>query len=220
MKPIGGRVGGILNGLEVAFEKAYIDPLREKLGQERRFAPPDPAPEVGGSPHLPPLINALPGVANIAQAFLPSPDHAHGGVTVQPLGPSAQPITADELQQSGIGVQPHVNLGGVSPAASEAMRAWVGGWGGPMPVVNSAFRDAAHNAKVGGAKGSQHLHGNAFDISTAGWTLLDRQNAVRSLRQAGFTGIGVYDNSIHADVGPARTWGPDYTRNTAPAWAL
>ena len=29
--------------------------------------------------------------------------------------------------------------------------------------INSGYRDADKNASVGGAKGSQHLHGNAYD---------------------------------------------------------
>lgn len=84
--------------------------------------------------------------------------------------------------------------------------------------VTSAYRSPEHNHRVGGAKGSQHLHGNAFDISTAGMSQ-DQVNALIADAQAsGFGGIGVYDGSLHFDVGPERAWGSDYTRNSLPEW--
>lgn len=85
--------------------------------------------------------------------------------------------------------------------------------------INSAYRDPAHNARVGGAKKSQHTHGNAFDVDVSGMPRDERLGLIQAARGAGFQGIGVYDNALHFDVGPSRAWGADYTRNSLPAWS-
>lgn len=107
---------------------------------------------------------------------------------------------------------------GVSEAATLALRRLEDLAGGPL-TITSGYRDPETNARVGGASGSQHLHGNAFDISVAGMSTEQRIALIRQAQQAGFTGIGVYDNSLHFDVGPARAWGPSYSRDSLPAWA-
>lgn len=80
--------------------------------------------------------------------------------------------------------------------------------GKPM-IVNSAFRSAEHNRRVGGAPGSKHLQGTAFDISMANH---DPVTFIAMAREAGFKGIGTYprSNFIHIDTGPARTWGDPF----------
>lgn len=109
--------------------------------------------------------------------------------------------------------------------SSNALAAWdslLSSWGEPL-AVNSAYRSPEHNAKVGGAKHSQHTHGNAFDVSVAHLSPEQRQDLVRKARDSGFRGIGVYDNSLHFDVGPQRAWGPSYSRDSLPddyAWLL
>lgn len=104
--------------------------------------------------------------------------------------------------------------------SDRAMAAWntlTSQWGGPLSLT-SAYRDPEYNASVGGARGSQHVHGNAFDVSTAGMTPEDRVALIKAAQAAGFTGFGGYDNSLHFDVGPSRTWGSDYTGATTPDW--
>lgn len=85
--------------------------------------------------------------------------------------------------------------------------------------VNSGFRSAEHNAEVGGAKGSQHLDGNAMDIDVSGMKITDKIELIKALSNSGITGIGVYGNSIHADLGGRRAWGPDHHAESLPAWA-
>jgi hypothetical protein len=85
--------------------------------------------------------------------------------------------------------------------------------------VNSGVRDEEHNAAVGGAKGSQHIHGNAMDIDLTGMPVEQRKELIRALSASGITGIGVYPNSIHADIGPRRAWGPSHGKSTIPGWA-
>lgn len=106
----------------------------------------------------------------------------------------------------------------VSAPAMASFKALEDAIGYPLKV-NSAFRDAAHNEAVGGAKGSQHVHGNAFDVDVSGMSVEQRQDLIRRARAAGFSGIGVYDNALHFDVGGDRAWGADYHRGSLPEWA-
>ena len=87
--------------------------------------------------------------------------------------------------------------------------------------INSGFRDAEENASVGGAKGSQHQHGNAVDIDVSGYSIAERKKIIASLSASGITGIGVGSNIIHADTGGRRAWG--YASSSGggavPKWA-
>ena len=85
--------------------------------------------------------------------------------------------------------------------------------------LRSGFRDPGHNKDVGGAKNSEHTRGNAMDIDVAGVPLARRLEIIRSLSANGVTGIGVYANTIHADIGGRRAWGPDHSGNSVPKWA-
>jgi hypothetical protein len=111
------------------------------------------------------------------------------------------------------------NLANMSPQALSAWDRLKASWGGPLSL-NSAYRDPQTNARVGGAKKSQHMHGNAFDVSTAGMTPEDRARLIQTAQASGFTGYGGYNNSLHFDVGPSRTWGPDYSSTSTPEWLL
>ena len=110
-----------------------------------------------------------------------------------------------------------VNYANISPSARAAWDALNATWGDGL-TPTSAYRDPSYNASVGGARGSQHMHGNAFDVSTSGMTPEDRINLAKAALAAGFSGIGAYDGSMHFDVGPSRAWGADYTNKTAPDW--
>jgi hypothetical protein len=106
-------------------------------------------------------------------------------------------------------------LDGVSQGAQSALEALQASWGSPLKI-NSAYRDKDKNAAVGGAKNSQHIHGNAFDVDTTGMDQSQRDKLIRQARASGFSGIGVYDNSLHFDVGGDRAWGPSYHRDSLP----
>jgi zinc D-Ala-D-Ala carboxypeptidase len=71
-------------------------------------------------------------------------------------------------------------------------------------IINSAYRDPIHNAKVGGAPLSEHKFGKAFDVSSRGH---DRMALVAAAKEAGFTGIGYYNTWLHVDTGRKRQWG-------------
>ena len=76
--------------------------------------------------------------------------------------------------------------------------------------VNSGFRDPKDNARVGGAGQSQHLSGNAMDIDVSGYSIEERKQLLRTLSSNGVTGLGIYANSIHVDLGGRRAWGSSH----------
>lgn len=73
--------------------------------------------------------------------------------------------------------------------------------------INSGFRTASHNKKVGGAARSAHLFGRAADIDTVGWTAEERLQLISFARSIGLTGIGISGSFIHVDDMPrVATW--------------
>lgn len=107
---------------------------------------------------------------------------------------------------------------GMSPEALAAFAALESAAGRGFGV-NSAYRSEEHNAKVGGAKHSQHTKGNAFDIDVADLSEAERVALIQQARAAGFGGVGVYNNALHFDVGATRAWGADYRSGSIPDWA-
>jgi hypothetical protein len=93
------------------------------------------------------------------------------------------------------------------------------GWAGQDFGIVSGYRDPEHNERVGGAKDSQHTHGNAYDVNTTGWSPEDKLALADAAWNAGFRGFGFYDNNMHFDVADPRAWGPSYSRDSIPDWA-
>lgn len=111
------------------------------------------------------------------------------------------------------------DLGNLRPEVQQGVAALQQAWGRKLPIV-SGFRGAARNAKAGGAKKSQHLHGNAVDIDVSDLSQDQKIALIRLASQQGFTGIGVYGkNSLHLDYGGRRAWGPTYHKESIPGWA-
>lgn len=66
-----------------------------------------------------------------------------------------------------------------------------------MPVtINSAYRTDTYNAKVGGAKSSYHMKGQAFDIVVKGHT---PQEVARYAQSIGVKGVIQYNTFTHID---------------------
>jgi zinc D-Ala-D-Ala carboxypeptidase len=76
-------------------------------------------------------------------------------------------------------------------------------------ILTSAYRSPEHNKRVGGAKNSRHMQGDAFDVMM---TNHDPQSFEAAARAVGFTGFGYYPKSgfMHVDTGPARSWGKPF----------
>ena len=70
--------------------------------------------------------------------------------------------------------------------------------------VNSGYRSPEHNFKVGGVKNSQHVLGNAADITTERYTPKQIYDSIEYLINKGLMlqgGLGLYKNFVHYDIG-------------------
>lgn len=131
-----------------------------------------------------------------------------------------QKTDASQIPERNIAIKPAqgVNINNVNPVV-------LGRWQqvqnlfGKQIAIKSGFRDPKTNEKVGGAKGSQHIHGAALDLDVSGLSKPERLELIRIASAQGFTGIGVYNNSLHLDIGPRRSWGPSYGFESVPGWA-
>jgi uncharacterized protein YcbK (DUF882 family) len=83
------------------------------------------------------------------------------------------------------------------PILLEELRA---NWGRPVHV-NSGFRTAAYNDKIGGADDSRHLYGLAADIVIPN---VPPDEVATLAADLGAGGVGRYDTFTHVDV-----WGTD-----------
>lgn len=73
-----------------------------------------------------------------------------------------------------------------------------------VPVdVNSGFRNASHNKKVGGAAYSRHLYGLAADIAVRGVAPKAVYDYAETLLPH-TGGIGLYPWGVHIDVRPEK----------------
>lgn len=95
----------------------------------------------------------------------------------------------------------------------------------PGTPITSGHRDATTNAKVGGARGSQHIEGRALDISLRGLNDAQKAAVVDHALANGARGIGYYPHSesVHVDFreGANAAWGPNYSKTSldrTPAW--
>lgn len=82
---------------------------------------------------------------------------------------------------------------------------------GQAVTINSAYRNASYNRKVGGVSNSQHIYGTAADIVVRGVTPLEVAQYVETV-QPNNGGIGVYDSFTHVDVRASRARWQNYGR--------
>jgi hypothetical protein len=95
----------------------------------------------------------------------------------------------------------------------------------PQLRFTSGDRSSDYNAKVGGAKNSQHTHGTAFDIGLKELPDATRQAIINRAVELGARGIGYYpgSQSAHIDMrtGAPAAWGPNYSYSSikqTPDW--
>ena len=93
----------------------------------------------------------------------------------------------------------------VNDQALDKLQALRNALGKPL-VLTSAYRSPAHNKRVGGAKNSRHMQGDAFDVRMDNHDPYAFETAARNV---GFSGFGFYQKSgfMHIDTGPERSWG-------------
>lgn len=87
---------------------------------------------------------------------------------------------------------------GLEPVTAQRLILAEAYYGAPI-FVTSAYRTQEHNKEVGGVPNSQHLFGKAVDIRMPN-SATQLNKLIWALSQAGFTGVGVYNNHLHADT--------------------
>lgn len=81
--------------------------------------------------------------------------------------------------------------------------------GGKSIVILSGYRTAPYNAKIGGARRSQHMAGTAADIVVTGCSPQQVYDMARELVEyTEIGGLGLYPGFVHVDVrrGPLVRW--------------
>ncbi|WP_324132356.1 transglycosylase SLT domain-containing protein [Bosea sp. (in: a-proteobacteria)] len=179
-----------------------------------------------------------------AQAPANGPFDVNGNPLPPRYGPRAQtPQDAPDAQPAaqppaprpffkpapGIPVRPGVDMENIGEGARGVFGA-LAKLNIPGLEVVSGYRDPARNARVGGAKGSQHIQGNAIDINIEKLSEEDRARVIETAYKAGARGIGIYPGgrSLHFDVRETPTaWGANPAApysgvsdpNAYPPWA-
>jgi Peptidase M15 len=140
------------------------------------------------------------------------------GESATPAAAPVQVALDGRIPSNVANVASGVNTRGLGTAASQ----FVGKFSAAFPQVQitSGYRDPVHNAEVGGAQGSQHLHGNAIDVSLKGLSEQQKVDVYNWARGNGATGIGYYpsSDSAHFDFrqGTPAAWGGNYSRTSLP----
>ena len=102
-------------------------------------------------------------------------------------------------------------LQGINPTALSKLARLQEAVNQPL-TISSGYRNPLLNKRVGGAKMSQHMRGNAIDIKIPGASAAETADIIRKASEIGFGGIGGYrPGSIHVDVASQRAWGPNYS---------
>ncbi|OWK18326.1 hypothetical protein AJ88_03870 [Mesorhizobium amorphae CCBAU 01583] len=136
------------------------------------------------------------------------------GQTV-PRGKEQPIIIGDASGQGRVG---NPDVAGVNSVVMSRFKQVQNAFGASVPIV-SGFRDPVRNAKAGGARKSEHMHGNALDLDVSKLSNEERVRLIQTASSLGFTGIGVYANSLHLDIGSRRAWGASHHSDSVPTWA-
>lgn len=191
---LGGRLG-------VLYEPVWATDTVERVWTPLPEQPPAPEPDSDrGHPDPAGQIEAWgfeDGVSGFQVAFAPwdlAVDGHAGPETARAVqwvadngGRMSSYFVLDELRSKGNGrIKSHRELLRLADKVRERKGPWT-------PV--SAYRDPAHNARVGGATNSQHMYGKAFDVpESLGLTIAEAQ-------ELGARGIGDCAGVVlHIDV--------------------
>ncbi len=93
-----------------------------------------------------------------------------------------------------------------TPAMQRILRDIQNQWPGKAIEIQSAYRSRAYNASVRGAKGSQHMTGNAADLRVRGVKRETLLAYLKSNPRVGGLGWFMDGNFIHVDAGKKRNW--------------
>lgn len=147
--------------------------------------------------------------------YIEDADYQRGQLAVE-RDPTAVPAPRLALD-----VAEGVDIENVDARTIDRFHALQSAYGESIRIISGA-RSQEHNEAVGGAERSRHLatHGSdAIDLDVSGLSRAERIRLLELASSAGFTGIGIYSNSLHLDLGSRRAWGPNYGRGSVPDWA-
>ena len=125
------------------------------------------------------------------------------GFRTASLGTGFAPAPSLGQSLTGGGIKWAANSGCLN-ASLRAVISQVASAFGPV-TVNSTCRGRRHNARVGGARHSHHLSGNAVDFRVLGASARSVYSFLRSHASVG--GLKLYRRGFfHIDLGARRTW--------------
>lgn len=201
--------------------------LTPQFQSDVEAAQPAAAPAQAPSPSPAPVQRVDQGIVPPQAANAPPPvgsTEYWNSTRVQPTSLADEVQSVQRPKLVGVTSQGQFSLDGRfnDPSVNGSLRDKMGQLQGLLQTqlgINSVYRDPDKNAAVGGARGSMHMSGRAADINVKDWSIEDRINLIQKASALGFTGIGVYDNAIHLDIGNRRSWGPDHSSGSVPKWA-
>ena len=184
----------------------FADPKNRAIRTAKGYVRPDPAA-------LQAARASLPDVG-------PMPESRPASVDFSPET-IAESLNENARAPGLAGLSPSFNAGmqgtiadfdrtGLSPSA-DAMASELDAMGFGSLGVNSGYRDPSRNARVGGARKSQHVRGNALDLATKGLPDFDKSRVLDAALSAGAKGVGAYPSgTIHVDTrAQPGFWGPN-----------
>ena len=219
---------GLNTATRTASHEYFTDPQNRAIGTASGYAPVTPVnietvppvPITAPVPYGPMDMRMEPFQPQYADLVPPT-----AGPPAREIAPGAGlanlvPAAPPAVPGSGYGsiAYAHPERGpwdtGMTPAAVESVNIMAAG--SPAGAsITSAYRPPSVNAAVGGARGSQHKAGNAYDLDLRGLDTQERAAAVERAMMSGATRLGSYTrepNMLHVDFasGYAPTHGTVY----------
>lgn len=229
--PLAAAAGAVMRGARGAKERTVRGINQAVAGELAGLGTRTDLGDVGSrlaatAPAQPPSLPVRPGLSQAPGGLVAG---AGAGRAMEPAAPRAPAPPPEGWQIKGRVSEEtaspairtsggHVNVDDITPELRHEFGALQRRFGRDL-VVTSGYRDPEYNRRVGGARRSRHMRGDALDISTAGMSLREKQRLVNMASEVGFTGIGIYGDSIHLDMGNRRAWGPNRKAGSVPGWA-
>ncbi|WP_378947769.1 D-Ala-D-Ala carboxypeptidase family metallohydrolase [Mesorhizobium sp. ANAO-SY3R2] len=195
-KAVGNLPSGLAQVTKTAGHVFFEDPHGRTIQTAAGYVQPAAAP----------VAQVAPTAAQTLSPTLASANSAMRVAEFDPVSVStgAPPAQMDGVARSGLNYTHGSTRGdvmnGLTDEARRSLQMMEANSRSPV-TVTSALRTPVQNAAAGSGRGSQHLHGNAYDIDLTGMTDAERAKTVEMARMSGATRVGAYsgNNSIHVD---------------------
>ena len=160
----------------------------------------------------------------------PEPQDPLGGSIGDLLGPPPEPPQPQQPELTPVAYRPE-QLRGMDPRTAGFYKELDAKYPDDI-TLTSGYRSPEHNRRVGGAQGSQHLSGRAFDINVNPRFRTNELSQLTADARAlaakrglpisgGYYGLNTRNgHAMHFDTRPGggAMWGADRSRETAPGW--